>query len=150
MRKLFKQYETFIIVIASLYCAEVTSTTTIFPVNDIETIQNRIVNRHDFEFVLNPAFRICKSDQVFMLVYVHTAPGNLKRRLSIRETWARRSMFRDLRLVFMMGSVNDKKIAERVLLENAIYQDIVQENFLDSYKNLTYKGIVKKSRVLTK
>jgi beta-1,3-galactosyltransferase 1 len=26
--------------------------------------------------------------------------------------------------------------------ENEIYQDIVQEDFIDSYKNLTYKGIM--------
>ena len=117
-----------------------TSAVFISEVNDIETIHNKIVNRHDFEFILNPEYKICKSESLFLLIYVHSAPGNLKRRLSIRETWAKRSMFRDIRIVFMMGSDNDLKMNNLVKLENSVYSDIVQENYLDSYKNLTYTG----------
>ena len=109
--------------------------------DDLELLQNKIVNKHDFVYGLNPEHRICGSDSIFLLVYVHSAPGNFKRRLSLRETWARRSMFRDMRLVFMMGTVSDAKINEHLLLENGLYKDIVSEDFVDSYKNLTYKGI---------
>lgn len=50
-------------------------------------------------------------------------------------------MFRDIRLVFMMGYTSDYRAREYVKLENGIYSDIVMEDFIDSYKNLTYKGI---------
>jgi hypothetical protein len=110
-------------------------------IDDLELLQSRVVNKHDFFYILNPEHRIChEKDSIFLLVYVHSAPANFKRRLSMRETWAKRSLFRDMRLVFMMGSVVDPKINERLLLENGLYKDIVQENFVDSYKNLTYKG----------
>ena len=105
-------------------------------------INRKIVNRHDFEFIHNPGREFCYSqDKLFLLVYVHTAPKNFKRRMAIRETWAKQSMFRDIRTVFIMGIDANVKIMEQIKLENGIYKDIVQENFEDSYKNLTYKGI---------
>jgi beta-1,3-galactosyltransferase 1 len=110
--------------------------------HNVEKIYDKIVNKHDFNFTLNPEYQTCKSSQLFLLIYVHTAPVNFKRRLSIRETWARRSMFRDIRLVFMMGYTLDKKTTQLLTLESNLYQDLVQENFIDSYKNLTYKGIM--------
>ncbi|CAF0956813.1 unnamed protein product [Brachionus calyciflorus] len=119
------------------------STTTSY---DKFKLQDKIVNRHDFEFILNPGHEICKPldeyDNVFLLIYVHSSPSNFKRRLSLRETWAKRSMFRDIRIIFMMGDVQDKKIKNLIQLENGIYKDIVQENFIDAYRNLTYKGIM--------
>ena len=108
-------------------------------------VHDEIVNKHDFSYTMNPRYEICGDNfsyDIFLLIYVHSAPENFKRRLSIRETWARRSMFRDLRIVFMMGSTIDKKVNNLLKLENGIYNDIVQENFIDAYKNLTYKGIM--------
>ena len=109
---------------------------------DIFAYQIEIVNRHDFNYIFNPEYNICGKDgeKLFLLIYVHTAPINFKRRQSIRDTWARRSMFRDIRLVFMMGQTTDFKAKEYVKLESGIYNDIVMEDFVDSYKNLTYKG----------
>jgi len=110
-------------------------------------VSSTIVNPHDFNYILNPEFHVCgnKKDHdppVFLLVYVHTTPKNLKRRLSIRETWARRSMFRDIRIVFMMGRTDEQQTKHLIDLEANTYNDIVQEDFLDSYRNLTYKGIM--------
>lgn len=110
-------------------------------------IKSRVVNEHNFEYIINPGYEICRPHEgrpVFMLVYVHSAPENFKRRVSLRETWARRSMFRDMRVVFMMGDLDesDERLRDRLRLENAIYGDIVQETFVDAYRNLTYKGIM--------
>jgi beta-1,3-galactosyltransferase 1 len=79
---------------------------------------------------------------LFLLVYVHSSSENIKHRETIRETWARRTIFPQIRLVFMLGFSNKSKINEKVLLESSIYNDIVQENFIDSYRNLTYKAIM--------
>lgn len=107
----------------------------------------KIVNKHDFKFILNPGEEICKPLEdrpIYLLIYVHSAPKNFKRRLCLRETWTRRSMFRDVRVVFMMGDVDeaDRDTRHMLELENGIYQDIVQEDFQDAYRNLTYKGIM--------
>ncbi len=112
----------------------------------------KIVNKHDFQYILNPKYDICgqpgtynnhvNETDVFLLIYVHSAPQNFKRRQSLRDTWLRRSMFKTIRVVFMMGYSSDKKVREKLELESNIYGDIVQEDFIDAYKNITYKGIM--------
>ena len=106
-------------------------------------ISENIVNPHDFEYLLNPGIEFCQNQKnLFLLIYVHTDPRHLKRRIMMRETWAKQSMFRDIKTVFMMGALKDHPLVmESVKLEQNIYNDIVQENFEDSYRNLTYKGI---------
>ena len=42
----------------------------------------------------------------------------------------------------MMGKSLDANLMNAIQYENEIYHDIIQEDFLDSYKNLTYKGIM--------
>jgi hypothetical protein len=117
-------------------------------------IQNYVINSHPYNFTQNPKSRICSKSKVFLLVYVHSTPGNFKRRLGIRETWARRSLFPDIRLVFMIGipnvtttdykqsQFNLDEINEMIQMESSLYGDIVQENFIDSYRNLTLKGVM--------
>ena len=106
--------------------------------------KDHIVNPHDFSYLLNPGYTVCDNNNssVYMLVYVHSGPSNYQRRIVIRETWATRTLFPDLRLVFMIGQTLDKNVMKAIEYENEMYQDIVQENFIDSYKNLTYKGVM--------
>jgi len=105
---------------------------------------DHIVNPHNFSFILNPGYSVCNNSisPVYILVYVHSGPTNYQRRIVIRETWSTRILFPDLRIVFMIGKSLDKNLMKAIEYENEIYQDIVQEDFIDSYKNLTYKGIM--------
>ena len=104
-------------------------------------VQNSIVNRHDFFYLLNPALEVCDSN-VYLLVYVHSSVENYQRRSIIRETWASRVIFPHLRLVFMLGKSSNQILMQSVAYEFELYRDIVQEDFIDSYKNLTYKGVM--------
>lgn len=106
--------------------------------------QDRIVNPHNFSYILNPGYSVCDNDNssVYILVYVHSGPSNYQRRVVIRETWASRILFPELRLVFMIGQTLDKNVMKAIEYENEMYRDIVQEDFIDSYKNLTYKGVM--------
>jgi hypothetical protein len=121
-----------------------TSTTTEAPLTNPHYPRKHIVNPHNFSFILNPGYSLCNTSKssVYILVYVHTKPSNYKRRTIIRETWATQTLFPDLRLVFMIGKTLDANIMKAIAYEHEIYQDIVQEDFLDSYKNLTYKGVM--------
>lgn len=117
----------------------------LLPDQDLSALFNSTVqvNGHDFKYILNPRTFVCGEDHgvdVTVLVYVHSTPENFKRRLSIRETWARRSMFKDLRIVFMLGRTHNQVAKKSLSLEAQYYNDIVMEDFDDSYKNLTYKG----------
>ena len=108
-------------------------------------IHSREVNRPNISYVTNPGYAICQIDDnrpIYMLIYVQTSPANYKRRQSLRDTWARRSMFRDTRLVFMTGMSTDLKINKLVALESYIYGDIVQGSFIGTYRNLTYNAIM--------
>ncbi len=106
--------------------------------------RDHIVNPHNFSYILHPGYSVCNNSNspVFILVYVHSGPANYQRRIVIRETWSTRTLFPDLRLVFMIGKTLDKNLMKAIEYENEIYQDIVQEDFIDAYKNLTYKGIM--------
>ncbi|KAH7971142.1 hypothetical protein HPB49_019499 [Dermacentor silvarum] len=45
-------------------------------------------------------------------------------------------------VVFLLGMTPDQEVQRKVLTEHNIYGDIVQGDFVDSYKNLTYKTVM--------
>ncbi|XP_046583658.1 beta-1,3-galactosyltransferase 5-like [Haliotis rubra] len=95
---------------------------------------------NDFKFLVNSD--VCKSAQsVYVLVIVPSKPTNLDERTAIRQTWGSRfKMEVNLKLVFLLGleaSHVDNQLAE----EQKTHADIVQGNFIDSYKNLTLKTV---------
>ena len=101
------------------------------------------VNPHYFKYTINPT-QICARRDIFLLAYIHSAPEHYKRRTAIRDTWGNQKNFDDLtvRVVFLMGKPKDSTTAEALQLESDTYSDIVQEDFIDSYRNLTYKAIM--------
>lgn len=109
------------------------------------TVYDQKINDFTFNYLINPGQNICGSNNgkdVFAIVIVKTSPMNLAKRLSIRETWARRSMFRNIRLLFVIGSFrNDPKLEEKIILESNIYGDILKGDFIDSYNRLVEKGL---------
>jgi len=107
--------------------------------------QNRPKNPHPFRYVINPT-SVC-SDDVFLLVYVHSAVSHFKQRMAIRETWGNAENFPNvvIKVIFLCGIIptdEGRSIQDALLLEADAYGDIVQEDFVDSYRNLTYKGIL--------
>ncbi|KAI1286224.1 Beta-1,3-galactosyltransferase 5 [Halotydeus destructor] len=85
-------------------------------------------------------------DDVFLLVFVHSAPQNEHKRKVLRQTWANESLFSDtptrMRVIFTLGSVVNESLQAAIVAENTQYQDIVQGNFRDTYRNLTYKHVM--------
>lgn len=51
-----------------------------------------------------------------------------------------------MRVVFLVGEVDDDSVDESVrealIQENEQFHDLIQGNFLDSYRNLTYKHVM--------
>ena len=120
------------------------STTTKPPITHPYHPRDHIVNPHNFSYILNPSYSLCHNNTspVYILVYVHSSPTKYQCRIVIRETWATQKLFPDLRLIFMIGKTLDQSLMKALEYENEIYHDIVQEDFIDSYKNLTYKAIM--------
>ena len=98
----------------------------------------------DSPYIINNS-RICNGvKQIVFLVLVHTATNHSVRRESIRETWANYSMYRKykMRIVFLVGLPENGSLQEKLEEESRIHGDLVQGNFLDTYRNLTHKGVM--------
>lgn len=107
-----------------------------------QAVKSQHSNPHNFQLLINPEYSICNGvKNLFIMTYVHSAPANYKKREIIRQTWANTALFTDLRIVFVMGATKSRKVNDLLKLEQSIYGDLIQENFEDSYRNLTYKGI---------
>ncbi|XP_071489690.1 UDP-GlcNAc:betaGal beta-1,3-N-acetylglucosaminyltransferase 7-like [Diadema antillarum] len=82
---------------------------------------------------------------VFILFLVTSSPVNHERRQLIRRTYGRNSSWPfdkrgKIKTLFILG-VTDKSIQEVIDDEAYRYGDIVQEDFTDSYHNLTRKTV---------
>lgn len=83
-----------------------------------------------------------------LLVLVHTARGHYMERLAIRNTWASIQNYRNWTVctVFLIGesAPNQDDPQQELELddENQQYGDLITGNFIDSYRNLTYKHIM--------
>ncbi|ELU06541.1 hypothetical protein CAPTEDRAFT_148283 [Capitella teleta] len=109
----------------------------------VQNLRSQVpVNPHDFAYLINPK-KVCSDGNIFLLTYVHSAPAHHKRRMAIRETWGHPRNIPDvkIRVVFLMGYSEEKSYQDALQMESDMYGDIIQENFLDSYRNLTYKAI---------
>ncbi|XP_016104177.1 lactosylceramide 1,3-N-acetyl-beta-D-glucosaminyltransferase A [Sinocyclocheilus grahami] len=95
---------------------------------------------------------ICKDKDVLLLLFVKSSPGNFRRRQAIRSTWGNESYIRHklgvtIKVVFAMGvhpdvlsdSLQQKKMHKELHKEHMNHGDLVQQNFLDTFHNLTVK-----------
>ena len=99
-------------------------------------------NPHPFNYIINEK-NICQNKDIFLIVYIHTAPTHYKQRIIIRQTWGNPKHYNEnIRVIFMLGKTSESfKVQDSLFYESEQYGDIVQEDFLDTYKNLTFKGV---------
>lgn len=104
---------------------------------------SRLVNIDRFRYLINNR-RCDGDDHLFLIVFVHSAPSNFRKRQAIRETWGNeKNLEHDpMRVVFLVGTVEHTDVQEGIEQENAFHHDIIQGNFVDSYRNLTYKHVM--------
>lgn len=97
-----------------------------------------VVNPHPFNYIINCP-DLCRGADVFLLNYVHTAVEHFAQRARVRATWALQSHYPDftIRTVFVVGR-SDKAawLQDALDFEATRYNDIVQEDFLDTYRSL--------------
>jgi hypothetical protein len=78
---------------------------------------------------------------VYLIVIVCVAPANLKGRVTIRETWGSVvKTNKEVKLIFMLGQTLNAQVQNQINNESSHFHDIVQEDFLDSYRNLSLKS----------
>ncbi|XP_035271640.1 lactosylceramide 1,3-N-acetyl-beta-D-glucosaminyltransferase A-like isoform X2 [Anguilla anguilla] len=101
----------------------------------------------DPPFLIDPE-RKCAADDVLLLLFVKSSPKNVERRGAIRATWGnetyvRRELGAAVRVLFALGvhpDARERAAVQRDLLrEDALHGDLVQQDFLDTFHNLTAK-----------
>jgi hypothetical protein len=129
------------------------------------------INSHDFKYLINPGYKVCGTNGgqgLILIAFVPIAVGNFAGRFFIRQTWAQASfaemmnfkvctstnfnsvqfglrnkrVFSKFKVVFMLGNTVNSTLNKEVRFESEMYGDIVQEDFVDAYMNLTMKTIM--------
>ena len=120
------------------------------------TLETRRCNncfQRNFQFVLNSP-DTCRHEAENMpidgILLIISSPYNYLQRQTIRETWSDASVVKDfqntpfynVKHVFILGTPADRSIQDRIEAEHRLNRDIVQQDFQDSYHNLTLKTLM--------
>ena len=84
------------------------------------------------------------NETVKFLLIVHSATDHSEQRQTIRRTWSNRAILQAFngRLVFILGTPNTKAKQRQIKIESDKFGDIIQGNFIDTYRNLTNKAVL--------
>ena len=86
------------------------------------------------------------SDQnLVILVIVFSAMSNFQERQTIRDSWASEAAsLPQTKVIFLLGTIGNltNNLQSNVTHESDIHDDILQEDFIDSYANLTVKSLM--------
>ncbi|CAG5128680.1 unnamed protein product [Candidula unifasciata] len=111
-------------------------------------LREPVVNPHDFKYLIQPNVT-CANEDVTLVMCVPIAYNNYEGRSVIRKTWGSYAynMSNKARLVFFIGNLppeSDKSAAftqRNISAESLQYGDILQEDYVDSYRNFSIKSV---------
>jgi hypothetical protein len=111
------------------------------------------VNEYKYQVILGPSRQSICLNNTFMIVLVLSHPSYTDRRQAIRRTWGRSIQTSSpttwphiptccprIRLFFLLGL--DQQRNRDVRTEQSQYDDILQGDFVDSYRNVTLKSLL--------
>ncbi|KAK3107090.1 hypothetical protein FSP39_006917 [Pinctada imbricata] len=95
-------------------------------------------------YILNNPNACSSYKKVSCLILVYSKVTYWRVREILRHTWINATLYQPYNVVFMflIGTSDDPKLQDIIKNESAKYQDIVQGDFVDSYRNLTNKGVM--------
>jgi hypothetical protein len=108
---------------------------------------DKILLNNAFNYNLNPGENICGQDkgaQLLLISFNPSATKNFHERMAIRTTWTNKyyNENKNIKNIFIIGLTLNESLNSQIKLESDLYGDIVQGNFLDTYRNLTLKTIL--------
>ncbi|XP_060583239.1 beta-1,3-galactosyltransferase 1-like [Ruditapes philippinarum] len=99
----------------------------------------------DVKYVIENKYLCASVRKLAVLVVVNSATDHFDRRQAIRLTWTNDKYYSHLgtvRVVFLLGKSANLAVQMGIEKEAEISRDILQGNFMDTYCNLTHKGIM--------
>ncbi|XP_056315535.1 beta-1,3-galactosyltransferase 1 [Danio aesculapii] len=115
-----------------------------FSKNDtFSNIRTRTLNPHNFKFLINEPKK-CESTTPFLILLISTNHKEFDARQAIRETWGDENIFSNVHILtlFLLGYSTEPVLNQMVEQESQIFHDILVEDFVDSYHNLTLKTLM--------
>uniref|UniRef100_A0A2A4JLU4 Hexosyltransferase n=2 Tax=Heliothis virescens TaxID=7102 RepID=A0A2A4JLU4_HELVI len=106
----------------------------------VEDNYNQLIDVNEFNFIINP--QPCKNypSGLLLMIIISSNPNNHENRMVIRNTWGRNHD--STKVVFLIGEPENVTVSSQVKNESMKYGDIVQGNFVDVYRNMTYKHVM--------
>jgi hypothetical protein len=121
------------------------STPHLYSSNNFTLVEELNVSPHHFPYLINPEDSICgpnKGADLLLIAFVPISVSNFAGRNSIRQTWSNYNSVKNMKVVFLLGSTQNSTLSQEVFFESHVYGDIIQEDFVDSYRNLTIKTLM--------
>ena len=110
-----------------------------------ESLNEPIINDHPFSYLHNPKL-LCnnhgKDRPLRLMILVKSSVQYYQLRIVIRKTWGKKILqsIPDMKYAFLLGHAHNLQYI--VDIEQEIYNDIIQEDFHEAYRNNTYKTIM--------
>ncbi|KAM9857547.1 beta-1,3-galactosyltransferase 1-like [Aulostomus maculatus] len=105
--------------------------------------QYHLAYPRNYRFIMdNP--EACKTNIPFLVLMVPVEPKNVAARDAIRQTWGKENLVQGSTVLtlFMLGLSQGAEEQEKLHQENKMHRDLIQSDFVDSYRNLTIKTMV--------
>ncbi|XP_066477635.1 UDP-GalNAc:beta-1,3-N-acetylgalactosaminyltransferase 1-like [Tiliqua scincoides] len=103
------------------------------------------VYKQNFFFTLRERLK-CEDKDILLVILVTSRPTNVKARQAIRQSWGSQNFWwgNQVLTLFLLGHAKEKDVnlSLSIIEESIFYGDIIQQDFLDTYFNLTLKTIM--------
>ncbi|XP_061194219.1 beta-1,3-galactosyltransferase 5-like [Saccostrea echinata] len=118
--------------------------------NLIETLSNSVINARDMTGIKFFSSYLEKrqvipdkcEEEVELLILIPSSAWNFEQRDAVRTTWGNiNSTDAKMKLVFLTGRTLNDTIKRKLDKEGRLHKDLVQENFQETYDNLTNKSV---------
>ncbi|XP_077188814.1 beta-1,3-galactosyltransferase 1-like [Paroedura picta] len=105
-------------------------------------IPENYIHLHSYRFLINEGDK-CTKRTPFLLLLIATKFDEHEHRQAIRKTWGNEKVIPGVEIIrlFMLG-MNKSVSNQAILRESRHYHDIIQQDFIDTYKNLTLKTLM--------
>ncbi|XP_067851467.1 UDP-GalNAc:beta-1,3-N-acetylgalactosaminyltransferase 1-like [Heptranchias perlo] len=103
------------------------------------------IYKKNFNFTMSQHLK-CEHEDPFLVILVATRPKETDARQAIRLTWGQIQIWLGKKVItlFLLGKdvENHSHMRQSIEEENILFGDIISQNFMDSYDNLTLKTIM--------
>ncbi|KAM4023470.1 LOW QUALITY PROTEIN: beta-1,3-galactosyltransferase 2 [Anomaloglossus baeobatrachus] len=109
-------------------------------------------NLYHYKYIINEPEK-CQGKTPFLILLIAAEPRQIEARQAIRQTWGNESLAPGIHIVrlFLLGlhtKINGY-IEQAIVDESRQYHDIIQQEYLDTYYNLTIKTLMGMNWVAT-